>query len=261
MVSRAHVSSGKQPTQRFRIRLQAQCIAGVELELGGTHLLSRMKRYSALAVAPLNRLIAAVQWRLATACGVMHGIDVAVEITDDGDASSDSKVILSRLRAGLDLIEQAVPHRLARVRRDIRRLLVFTLPGHWGLFHQHTATIIVARHFLESSAATPLAVATVLIHEATHAELAARGIPYQGNTRVRHEKACLRAELRFLARLQPSDERDRLRATVADDLANADVKWQATVHLARLSQMSTDLNLAGPVRAVLSHLGGWFHRA
>ena len=213
-----------------------------------------MRRLAELALIPFRRLMAGILWGLSTKHGTVHGVHIALE-----DTAAPADLLLSRVQSGLGLLEQTYPRWLDRTRRDVNRVLVHRLPGHRGLFQQGTKTVILARDFLPRPETIALHVASAFVHEATHAGLGARGISYGPTTRVRHEKASLRAELRFLASQPPSEDVIALRTALTRDLANADEIWSKETHTKRLRGVTAQLDLPPSIRGVIDRLGSWFH--
>jgi hypothetical protein len=110
-----------------------------------------------------------------------------------------------KVAEALMLIHSLDPKRLKRIRRDVERILVFHARNSQFWVGQWTC-MLEERLVRESSAAL---VASVLVHEATHARLYRAGIPYWPDLRSRIEALCTREEIAFASRLP----RDRFRNT------------------------------------------------
>jgi hypothetical protein len=116
-----------------------------------------------------------------------------------GASVDDSKVALTleRLEAALSLIKVHAPRRYHRMLQDLSRIWVRLLPGSRGSFNRAArACQLDTRFALDESVSIP-EIACVIIHEATHARLASRGITYDEARRRRIELVCRRQELRF----------------------------------------------------------------
>jgi hypothetical protein len=110
----------------------------------------------------------------------------------------------------LQLICDNDPRRFQRVRRYIQWVLNCPLsPNLHAEYHWHTRTCKIDFQEPEPNDKEPwhriynvAFNARSLVHEATHGELAARGIAYTPENRVRAEKLCIMEENRFLKRIE-----------------------------------------------------------
>lgn len=107
-----------------------------------------------------------------------------------------------RVDEALDLISRYDPRALRTLQRRFAGILVFGDErfrlAHW---RQGARLCILTARYVASSANKPEDVALTLIHESTHARLAALGIRYQEGRRGRIELICARAELSFSRRV------------------------------------------------------------
>jgi hypothetical protein len=214
-----------------------------------------MRRMVGLVTIPISRFSDWVLWGLSRELRSTHGLRVA-----SLESAALDDIVFSRLEAGLALLSERYPRALVTARRQIGRILILHLAGPLGLFQQYTRTMVFAKEFLHSQSATPLRVACVFVHEATHARLAARGVSYGPDTRVRHEVACMRAELRLLSALPPSDEGSALQVQLQRHIDDAPQIWSANAHIARNRAATAQLILQPQVRALIDRFGAWFHR-
>lgn len=110
--------------------------------------------------------------------------------------------LLPKMRNALQLIASHDPVRYARLRKDVRGVWVTQLPGPYGQFEQSDFTCELDDRFVTNSSLEKIA--SVIVHEATHARLWRRGFGYSENIRQRVEAICLRREVAFASRLPDS---------------------------------------------------------
>jgi hypothetical protein len=67
-----------------------------------------------------------------------------------------------------------------------------------------------------------LAIATILVHEATHARVTRAGVAYSKANRSRIEALCKKAELAFLLRIPAFTNRDSILARAREAIAEAE---------------------------------------
>jgi hypothetical protein len=108
----------------------------------------------------------------------------------------DSRDVLERLGQALDLIARHAPPRFRRLRRDIRGFVVRRFPCR-GAFFPHTGECLVELTFTVNPRHTLAEIAASIVHEATHARIAARFGPLPRSCRAREERLCRQAELEF----------------------------------------------------------------
>jgi len=141
--------------------------------------------------APLARR----EWHSAS-LGECDGFPVAV--------ANHAKAELLRTSVGraLALIRRVHPRQYARLRHDLRGILVVQGRGLNGLSEENRICCLTERNVTRSSVAVT---AGSIVHEAAHARLAASGIPYAPGVMKRCEAYCFRAQIAFAKRL-PRDE-------------------------------------------------------
>ena len=121
--------------------------------------------------------------------------------------TQDSLLFRSAVPAALQLIKNLDPRRFRRVQRYIKWIVNCPLPYGGGQYHYPTRT---CRLDFEKTAVEPdpeyaaAAVASILVHEATHGVLRAHAIGYSVHLRSRVERCCVSEENLFIARLSPS---------------------------------------------------------
>lgn len=119
---------------------------------------------------------------------------------------SDAKDMAARrLEDAVSLLGEYAPHHLSRLRRVARSILIFGAHNRArGFYLERLRCIVVTEHFILSEETDSASVALHLVHECTHARLAAMGIPYAEGWRARSELACARQELSVAQRLPDS---------------------------------------------------------
>jgi hypothetical protein len=117
------------------------------------------------------------------------------------DATPVSREEMKTVTAALDLIARADVRRFARLRRDLRRVILVT---HGGPEYVHAirGCVISANDVRQQSAER---VAMTLVHEATHARLGALGFAHKWTLRDRIEKRCVEEEISFIQRVPGTD--------------------------------------------------------
>ena len=137
-----------------------------------------------------------------------------VETSDDGEMTNDyevrgwlvrltntrpdidSREVLDRLGKALDLIAVHAPRRFRRLRQDIQGFVVRRFPCR-GAFFPQTGECLVELTFTVNPRHTLVEIAASIVHEATHARIAARCGPLPQSDRAREERLCRQAELEF----------------------------------------------------------------
>lgn len=118
-------------------------------------------------------------------------------------------VVLEHLRSAIDLIGKTAPNRLARLNRDVGRVLLLMVdsPEYWPFANGFAIGLAAAQDVPVDQ------LALTIVHEATHARLWRAGFRYTPDIRERIEHICVRAELDFAQRLPRAQELvDGLRA-------------------------------------------------
>lgn len=171
-------------------------------------------------IASLRRLAAAARAalddRLSERRRTIHGIPVVARGTRD----YGSDAILRGIEEALGLIAAHHPVWLRRMRRDIAEIRVFRHPPCRGAFDPAARVVILDSYFVCTFPAPT--VASSLVHEATHARIAAAAphMPYSRD-RAKHERICRRSEVRFARRL-PAEAGREILARAGAVLAGSD---------------------------------------
>ena len=112
---------------------------------------------------------------------------------------------IDRVVHALSIIRQQDPIRYRRLLRDLRRIWVLVIP-YRGQFQESTWTCQLDQRVVLDEK-TPLElIASVIVHEATHARLARVGIEYREEMRHRIEQVCIRRQMAFTKALPRAAE-------------------------------------------------------
>jgi hypothetical protein len=121
-----------------------------------------------------------------------------------GAWDSEPEPILRRLREALQLIKRHDPRRYSRLVHELKHVWVPGRIPSRGSFNSRSEICELDKEFV--LAETPELIASVIVHEATHARLRRCGIGYEEEIRPRVEAICVRRELAFTAKL-PNGQR------------------------------------------------------
>jgi hypothetical protein len=133
-----------------------------------------------------------------------------------GTWEMEAEPILRRIEEALLLIKRYDRIRYDRLPRDLDRVWVLLLPSSVAIFEYAIYTCEIDTRYCLAETTTPELLASVIVHEATHARLWRRGIRYEEAQRPRIEEICVRREIAFAAKL-PNGEtvRDQAERTLA----------------------------------------------
>ena len=154
----------------------------------------------------------------------VHGFSVRLENTR---ADIDSAQVLDRLGQALDLIATHAPRRLRRMQQDLDGIVVRRFACRGAFFYQERKCLVELtftvnpRHSLAEIAAS-------IVHEATHARIAARCGHLPQQYRAREERLCRKAELEFGLAVPDGDvvvERARAALRMSDQDVAPLVDW------------------------------------
>ena len=117
---------------------------------------------------------------------------------------------LARVEQALLLVKRHSPVHYSCIINNLERIWIFGLT-HIGAEYNHSlkACVFDYRFLADPKTSTKL-IASVIVHEATHARLERCGITYDEDRRVRIEAICLRREWALAARLPDSAELQQL---------------------------------------------------
>jgi hypothetical protein len=172
---------------------------------------------------------------------VVHGLPVRVLNTRPDIRTVE---VIQRLTAALDLVAQYAPARYRRLRRDLSGVVVQRFACR-GAFFPDTRECLVELTFTVNRRHELPEIAASIVHEATHARVAAMCRGPQSE-RHREERLCRRAELE-LGLAMPGGEvvvrRARESLTLADrDVAPA-VDWAEAAR--RVTQVDGEVGRSG----------------
>lgn len=144
----------------------------------------------------IGRLVATLEDRLARRRRTIRDIPVVAQRTEEQGWTE----IFGAMEAAIALVAAHHPVWIGRMRRDVAEIRVFRHPPCRGAFDPASRVIILDSYFV-CTFPTPV-VAASLVHEATHARIAAAAPHLRySEARARHERICRRSEVRFAARL------------------------------------------------------------
>ncbi|WP_426421181.1 hypothetical protein [Bradyrhizobium genosp. A] len=122
-----------------------------------------------------------------------------------GSFPSDAEPAIQRIEDALRLIESSAPLHYRRIKNNLARIWVQLVPHGAGCYlHSLNACLLDAR-IVNSETTTVEWIASVIVHEATHARLEKLGIRYHEAVRQRIERICARRELDFARHLSGVD--------------------------------------------------------
>ena len=129
----------------------------------------------------------------------------------------EKRPVLDRVEEALCLIKRYDRIRYNRLIRDLERVWVRVLPGPMGRFKSAINACEIDQRAIIGKGASLEQIASIVVHEATHARLDRCGIGYEEEMRARVEAVCVRRQLAFAARLpNPAEVRDLSERTLAD---------------------------------------------
>jgi hypothetical protein len=166
-------------------------------------------------------------------------------ITDQG-----SKEILDRVESALRIIETYDAQRYRRLQRDLQRIWVrLQTRGNTGLYNFDLGACELDPRYVLRADVQPSDIASVVVHEATHARLNRFG--FTEDMRSRIEAACRKQERIFSEHLPPA-EGDKIREKLGRmDQVSEDFWSDASVWQRREAGISEALQYIGAPRWTL----------
>ncbi len=110
--------------------------------------------------------------------------------------------LLDKAEDALKLIRQYDPLRYARILRDVGRIWISIRLSGGGEFSPISEICYLDKRYIEK--ASTQAIASLIVHEATHGYPCLRKMGYSEKLRYRIERICIRQELVFARRLPDS---------------------------------------------------------
>jgi hypothetical protein len=138
----------------------------------------------------------------------------------------DTGQVLIRLTQALDLIASGAPRCFRRLSGDLSGFLVQRFPCR-GAFFPAERVCLVELTFAVNAAHSLPEIAASIVHEATHARVAARCGSLPASLRAREERLCRKAELDFGLTIADGTVVERARRSLAlsDDNVAPAVDW------------------------------------
>lgn len=157
----------------------------------------RLSRGVARPVASLSRALATLVWDwvapffLGAPVLARDGIDVHVV-----SRARDAADVAHRVSAALAEIESHAPREYRRLKAHVRSVAILPMSklGRGAHVDRGRRVYLDEAHVRR---ATAIATGAVVVHEATHAFLSARGVPYRAEVRERIEALCTRVAEQF----------------------------------------------------------------
>lgn len=126
-----------------------------------------------------------------------------IRLIDSNFDDSDDDLFLTKTQRALDLIHKRDPLRFNRVRREVKWVVNSELPT-LGMYRRPGRVCYVdfgRWNFDEHPEWSLRDLASTIVHEATHGHLHSKYIAHTKAVRIRVERVCWRAEMRFLNHL------------------------------------------------------------
>ena len=132
-----------------------------------------------------------------------------------GAFTNQDETVLRRVEGALQLMKQQSTLHYARLVRSLDRVWVNLVPGTRGHYSRQLNACVLDERFVLDEQTTPDQIASVIVHEATHAILDRRGIAYDEPQRYRIEAICIRRQLHFVSGLAGCEaEKEIVRASL-----------------------------------------------
>jgi len=142
---------------------------------------------------------------------------------------------LPRVEAGLDLIRVHDRLRYHRLTRDLERIWVRPVPSYLAGFNAALRACELDSRFVLAETTSAELIAATIVHEATHARIDSFGVVYREELRARVERACLRREIAFAAKL-PNGAAVREQAERTLTVCDSEAYWTDAAFAERLDQ-------------------------
>jgi hypothetical protein len=113
----------------------------------------------------------------------------------------EDKAGLRRVEDALQLMKQQSPLHYSRVTSNLDRIWLRLVPSSRANYSPRLNACELDERFVAQADTTPELIASVIVHEATHARLERWGIAYDEAKRHRIEAICIRRQLHFVSRL------------------------------------------------------------
>jgi len=110
----------------------------------------------------------------------------------------------TRIEQALRLVKQHSPLHYARILGNLKRIWIFLLSHGRAEYNEALSACVIDERLIADPETSTEEIASIIVHEATHARLDRCGIEYREGLRARIEAVCLRRELDFVTRLPDS---------------------------------------------------------
>jgi hypothetical protein len=188
--------------------------------------------------------------RLAVRATDKRTIDGLLVVCDKG---------ADKVAKGLKLIRDLDPVRYKRLLNDVERIWVTTL-GPLAQFQSSTSTCEIDERYVLNEGTAPGMIASVIVHEATHARLFRMGIGYEEGRRARVEQVCLRRELAFAAKLPDQTKAGERAEATLDALPDFSDEAMAERRYTGIYEALVHLGLPSRIAGAIVSFGRWLNR-
>lgn len=115
-------------------------------------------------------------------------------------SEGDPDMLADKIAAALMLVDAYMPFVLRHASRDIRCILV--RPGYPARYWEYTKVVVIDDSLVQRRQTSTIA--SIIVHEATHARYHARGIHWTPGDATRIEHRCIGRQVSFVDRLPRS---------------------------------------------------------
>lgn len=122
------------------------------------------------------------------------------------ETGEHQKIVFDKVERALRLIEFYEVRQFLQIQRHINSIFIFGDPTARGRWHQELQMCELNEEFVRDEGTSVAQIASVIIHEATHARLMRYGFGYEEPKRLRIEHICFSAQRAFARRLPNADE-------------------------------------------------------
>jgi hypothetical protein len=120
--------------------------------------------------------------------------------------TGDHQIVFDKVEQSLRLIEFYEVRQFVQIQRHIKSIFIFGDPTARGRWHQELQMCELNEEFVRDEDTSVAQIASVIVHEATHARLMRYGFGYEEPKRLRIEHICFSAQRAFARRLPNADE-------------------------------------------------------
>jgi len=185
---------------------------------------------------------------------VIRGVPVDVVNTRP---DIDTERVFARLDDALGILERYQPWYFRHLVRDFARIAVRRYPCR-GAYFPDERTCLIELTFSVNPEFSAAQVASTIVHEAMHARLDRRGVPFTRDIAARHERFCRRAEVELGMSVpdgQPIVERALASLAASDEDVAPIIDWDVASR--RVAQADLDaLNVPPWLKKTLARRAG-----